>query len=295
MAQHNWLYLGDNGRRYNVGLFHGDRTGHLMVMCNTRIVLIDFSVQQAKDYSFFIDDELFELSVEGKPGNYAYNCSINEDADTPRNRIRQKQKKLDYRKTIALITVFALVMVGVLGFAMVNQRAAPPPPDQEVLLNQEGMEAVARIYLESDDGSSPQVIKYSFVADGFAKNFEQTWDDQMLINGFPLVSGDEFNIRYLPDQPRQHRLEWSQPTRRQIERYLDRTVEKHQALNADLTESQARCQTQIAYRLGGVDGLAVLFNQDQTAEENAEFNALLYEKFVRDIPFQEAVEKDCWR
>lgn len=264
-----------------------------MVMCNARIVLIDFSVKQAKDYSFFIDDELFELSVEGKPGSYAYNCSINEDADTPRNRIRKKQKKLDFRKTVALITIFALVMIGVLGFAMANQQAEPPPRNMEVLLNQEGLETVARVYVESSDKPEERTVKYSFVADGHAKNYERSWDGTF-VNGFPLEDGDEFKITYLINRPKQHRLDLERPTREQMDRYLERTVEQHATLNPQLTPRQARCQTEIAYRLGGVEGLAVLYNQDKTAAENPEFNDQLYTKFIRDIPFQEAVEKECW-
>lgn len=293
MAQFNWLYLGDNGRQYNVGLFHGDRTGHLMVLCNSRIVLIDFSVKQSKDYSFFIDDELFELSVEGKPGQYAYNCSINEDADTPRNRIRKKQKKLDFRKTVALITIFALIVIGVLGFAMVNQRSEPPPPNLEALLHQEGLETVARIYLNETDNGAPTQVKYSFVANGYAKSFEQTWDGS-LVNGFPLRDGDEFRVQYLLERPKKHLLDLEKPTTQQVERYLDRTLERHQALNPKLTQRQARCQVKIAYRLGGLEGLALFYNQDRTEAENPEFNLSIYQKFIREVPFQEAIEKECW-
>lgn len=295
MAQYNWLYLGDNGRQYNVGLFHGDRTGHLMVMCNSRVVLIDFSVRQDKDYSFFIDDELFELSVEGKPGNYAYNCSINEDADTPRNRIRKKQKKLDFRKTVALITIFALIVIGVLGFAMVNQTAEPPPPkDLETLLHQEGLETVARVYfLEEGKVSESSMVKYSFVADGYAKSFERPWGGD-LVNGFPLEDGDEFRITYLMKRPTKHQLDLERPTAQQLQRYMERTIERHQSLNTKLTRQQAKCQVKVAYQLGGIDGLALLYNQQKSAEENPDFNSAIYKRFIREIPFQEAVEKDCW-
>lgn len=293
MAQFNWLYLGDNGRQYNVGLFHGDRTGHLMVLCNSRIVLIDFSVKQSKDYSFFIDDELFELSIEGKSGHYAYNCSINEDADTPRNRIRKKQKKLDFRKTVALIAIFALIVIGALGFAMANQISEPPPPDLEALLHQEGLETVARIYLQETDDGMPTQVKYSFVANGYAKSFEQSWDGG-LVNGFPLRDGDEFRVQYLLERPKKHLLDLEKPTTQQVERYLDRTLKRHQALNPKLTQRQASCQVKIAYRLGGLEGLALMFNQDKTEAENPEFNLSIYQKFIREVPFQEAIEKECW-
>ena len=59
MSQMSWTYIADDGARYDVGLFHGDSTGHLLVYCNARIVVIDFSVLASKNYSFFINDELF--------------------------------------------------------------------------------------------------------------------------------------------------------------------------------------------------------------------------------------------
>lgn len=291
MAQFNWLYLGDNGRRYNVGVFHGDRTGHLMVMCNARIVLIDFSVRQAKDYSFFIDDELFELSVEGKPGGYAYNCSINEEADTPRNRVRKRQKRLDFRKMVALITVFAIALIGVLGFAMVNQQGEPPPLDKEILLNQQGQETVAKVFFEmlSDQNIT---VKYSFVADGRVRNYEKKLAIRKA-NGFPLVDGDEFQLRYVLKRPDIHQLDFNRPTDEQIALYFDRTVDQHAALNRRLTDRQAECQVEVAYKLGGLEALALIFNQNTPRENNPDYNELNYKKFIRDIPFQEAVEKRC--
>jgi hypothetical protein len=286
------LYLGDNGRQYNVGLFHGDRTGHLMVMCNTRVVLIDFSVREAKDYSFFIDDELFELSIEGEPGRYAYNCAINEDADTPRNRHRKQQKRTDFRKTVALIAIFVLVVIGALGFAAVNQMEAPAQPPPLTSL-EDGVETTARIFVESGEGEAQPRIKYSFVADGRVREFRQQLEAGM-INGFPLEDGDEFAVRYVHNRPSNHQLELDQPTERQLDRYRQRTLHQHQELNRDLNRIQAKCRVDIAYRLGGVEALAVLYNQNTPEESHPVFNEITYKKFVRDIPFLEAVERECW-
>jgi tRNA A-37 threonylcarbamoyl transferase component Bud32 len=52
MSQFTWTYIRDNGALHRVGLFHGDETGHLMIYCNTRIVVIDFGVTTSKNYSF---------------------------------------------------------------------------------------------------------------------------------------------------------------------------------------------------------------------------------------------------
>ena len=72
---------------------HGAESGHLMVYCNTNIVLIDFEILQSKTYSFFIEDELCELSIERKDDQFFYGFEINKKADTPLNRQRRKIEK----------------------------------------------------------------------------------------------------------------------------------------------------------------------------------------------------------
>ncbi len=52
MSQITWTYVDDDGYSHKVGLFHGDNSGHLLVYCNTRIVVIDFGVMASKNYSF---------------------------------------------------------------------------------------------------------------------------------------------------------------------------------------------------------------------------------------------------
>ena len=63
MSQFTWTYIGDNGALHRVGLFHGDETGHLMIYCNTRIVVIDFGVTTSKNYSFFINDDNAGIAI----------------------------------------------------------------------------------------------------------------------------------------------------------------------------------------------------------------------------------------
>lgn len=265
-----------------------------MVMCNARIVLIDFSVQQPKDYSFFIDDELFDLSVKGKPGSYNYQCAINEEADTPRNRIRKKQKRLDYRKSVALIVAFALTIIGVLGFAVVSQKE-PPPVENQALLQQNGILTSARIHLQtSADQPDMTTFSYSFIADGQVRNYRQMMEDG-LVNGFPLENDDEFRLQYLPGRSGTHLLQLDQPTDNQLNRYLDRTIRRHQELNPKLTASAAACQVKVAHRLGGVEALAVMFHQQAPQQAHPLYNELSYKKLIRDIPFMEAVEKECWK
>lgn len=110
MSQFTWTYIGDEGALHRVGLFHGDSTGHLMIYCNTRIVVIDFGVTTSKNYSFFIDDELCDIAVEEIDGKFSYGFKVDEVTDTPRNRGRRKMARAEHRQ----IFVFSLIFLSLL-------------------------------------------------------------------------------------------------------------------------------------------------------------------------------------
>lgn len=118
MSQITWTYVDDDGYAHRVGLFHGDQTGHLMVYCNTRIVVIDFGVQSSKNYSFFIDEELCDISVEEKEGNFSYGFTIDQVTDTPRNRGRRKMIRSQVLHSLMLGAAFFLVIATVLFFVL---------------------------------------------------------------------------------------------------------------------------------------------------------------------------------
>ncbi|MCB0600337.1 MAG: hypothetical protein KDC28_03890 [Saprospiraceae bacterium] len=95
------------GQRFNIGLFHGNKTGHLMVYCNQKIVVIDFNVLRTKTYSFFIDDEMCNLTVERKNNRWYYGLVIDHEVDTPKNALR---KKLN-RKNVIQAIIFLIIVI----------------------------------------------------------------------------------------------------------------------------------------------------------------------------------------
>src|SRR6187399_3245828 len=111
MSQFTWTYIGDNGALHRVGLFHGDHTGHLMIYCNTRIVVIDFGVTTSKNYSFFINDELCDIAIEEKEGKFSYGFKVDEITDTPLNRQRRKLIRSQVKQTLLLGLIFILFIV----------------------------------------------------------------------------------------------------------------------------------------------------------------------------------------
>lgn len=111
MSQMTWTYIADDGVRHNVGLFHGDNTGHLLVYCNSRIVVIDFGVVASKNYSFFINDELCDLVIEEKDGKFQYGFKVDEVTDTARNRGRRKMMRTEVRQTLLIGFLFILIII----------------------------------------------------------------------------------------------------------------------------------------------------------------------------------------
>ena len=102
MSQMSWTYIADDGARYDVGLFHGDSTGHLLVYCNARTVVIDFS----------------DLVIEEKDGKFLYGFKVDEVTDTARNRGRRKMLRTEVRQSLLIGFLFILIilMIGWLVF-----------------------------------------------------------------------------------------------------------------------------------------------------------------------------------
>lgn len=103
MSQMTWTYVDDYGTSHKVGLFHGDHSGHLLIYCNTRILVIDFNVLQDKKYSFFINDELFDIHIERKDDIFSYGIEIDRKADTPRNARRRQRERTHLIQLVGII------------------------------------------------------------------------------------------------------------------------------------------------------------------------------------------------
>ena len=70
MSQSVWTYYDPSHGKQTVGVYHGDDSGHLVVYCNNRVIMIDFKVKQSKSYSFYINKSLIELKLEKNAGTF---------------------------------------------------------------------------------------------------------------------------------------------------------------------------------------------------------------------------------
>lgn len=82
-----------SGRQHLIGLYHGSESGHVVVHLNNQVVLIDFQVKAPKQYSLMIDDELCEIHIQQGIDQLSYQCTINQEANTPGNQRRQEEAR----------------------------------------------------------------------------------------------------------------------------------------------------------------------------------------------------------
>jgi len=111
-----WTYIGDRNEKTRVGLYHSVESGNVMLYCGQTIVVIDFYVFESKKYTFFIGDELCEVTIDKKGNSYYYGMEINTKADTPRNRRRKIIDRKDFVESVVMMSLFvgtiALVFFG---------------------------------------------------------------------------------------------------------------------------------------------------------------------------------------
>jgi hypothetical protein len=293
MNQFNWTYLGENGKNHNIGMYHGAKSGHLLVYCNNKIILIDFSVLRSATYSFFIEEQLCELEIEQREDQFFYGFHLNKTADTPLNRIRKKMEKKHFYQSVGFLAAVCIaVLVALTGVHKVKEQ------QQQIglatLLQEFGTETKAKILLASEN--KDHSVSYFFVVNGKSytiKSEKAKEEVQLYQHGMPLEKGDEFVIRYLPENPNTCSIDYSRPTDEQIETYLLRAARKHAANNPSTTVDESRCLSRVAYDLRGMAGLADLYHQSATVSENPKHNSESFQRLVLDIPFQKEREKRC--
>lgn len=111
MNQSHWTYWDDYGRQHVVGILHGPKTGHLVVHCNSKVMIIDFNVNQPKTYSFCIDENMCKLKVKGTDGNFNYELGVNENLNSAKHQLkRTEDRKFMYQKIGSLVAAVSILV-----------------------------------------------------------------------------------------------------------------------------------------------------------------------------------------
>ncbi|MBK6993763.1 MAG: hypothetical protein IPH31_02115 [Lewinellaceae bacterium] len=306
----NWVFLDDFGGRHRVGLYHGDRTGHVMVHCNMRVVQIDFSVKDTKMYSFFIEDELCELILEKKDGVFGYEFRVNKKADTPRNRVR-RVKDGQMRKYLALMVggIVLVLTIAVFSLRWFGQKQEAKRMATTSIVGKyskenmkrlvaDGKRTVAKLHLVQAEKPGSQKISYTLLAvDSLMEQGDfavKNTDPILLPNGFPFSEGDEFDAIYLPSDPQVHRVDFFQPTRSTTTTYLRLATQAEQKFNPAVPPGKNVCHVLTAAENAGWTSLAHFIFQEKTPKENARHNRDSYERLLRESALAKEIQTRCW-
>lgn len=309
MAQVGWIFLDDFGKRHQVGLYHGDASGHLLLHCDRRIVQIDFSVKESRTYSFFIDDEFCEVSLHKESDHFTYSFKVNKKVDTPRNRLRRADERRNRWYMALFLGAMVVVIGGIFGAVYWHRHAAEAAyrspatslfrqlsGGDERQLNQHGAPAAASFYIVQE--ALKRRVVYSFVtADSVRVTGRFAVPDTGLIilpNGFPLTDRDAFETVYLPADPDVHRLDYFRPTRGTLDAYLERAARADRIAHPGQTERYSVCLAQLTLERKGWLQLADLIFQTSSPAQNARHNRDSYHRLVRDVDFAAALRARCW-
>ena len=291
MAQCTWTYVSDDGRKYNVSVFHGPNTGHLLVMCNLKILLIDFSVVQSKSYSFFLGEDLFVLDLDRQGNKFYYDFQIDFEVDTPINRRRKALAKKHWFQSLAF---FGFLIACIFMFTSLVIKSKPDQSFSYAVDSPIDSAKVASAQVFLLQGGKALDIEYRFVVYDNIYYARTSLPDSILTNGMPLVSGDEFKVYFSKYNPQTSAIDFNQPSENQLKIYRERVAQKHANLNENVPSSMVSCLVETAYAFAGVKGLADLFHQDIPPEVNPEHNVNSYLRLIRDVDFNRQLNNTCY-
>lgn len=307
MAQIGWIYLDNAGGRHRVGLYHGDRSGHLMIHCDLRVVQIDFSVKETRVYSFFVEDELCEVGVYKEKEGFTYDFKVNKEVDTPRNRVRRAEEKRN-RGYMALMILGMAVFIGlaVSGLLWYNRQqdakrraslgvSSGITPELALRLTAEGRDTAASLFIIRE--ARERKVLYTFTtADARQVTGKMSVADTGLIllpSGFPLSDRDAFTVRYLPANPQVNQLDFSRPTPRTLAGYAQMAAEAEARAHPEAEARRHDCMVRLTLREKGWQGLADLIFQNTPPEKNTAHNRDSYLRLMREPDFARKVQVEC--
>lgn len=308
MAQLGWVYLDPQGGQHRVGLFHGDNTGHLLIHCNMRVIQIDFSVKESRSYSFFIEDELCQISIYKETGGYSYEFKMDRKVDTPLNRQRKALNRQNLKYVLWSAAGLLLVVVGVAyGLHrfdkwqedyrfMENSLLSAEAFTSQGKLATQGKPAIAQLFFHTE-GKQKKVFYTFTTADSVRTTgqFKVSGEVPFLLpTGFPLADNDAFRVTYLPTNPRAHRVEFDAPTRATVTRYVHLAQSMEQQYHPEDSPARVACLILTAAEKRDWPVLAEFIFQGKEAKENARFNHDTYLKMIRDPEMADLVKRDCW-
>lgn len=308
MAQVSWVYLDDFGGQHRVGLYHGDRSGHVLLHCDLRVVQVDFSVRESRTYSFFVEDELCEVRIFKEKTGFSYDFNVNKEVDTPRNRLRKADESRNRKYMIFLALGLVLSVTGIFwdfGGGINNSKyerlsgsslTSGLSPEAAGMLDAEGKTTLAELYIVSDALQRKVFYGFTTAGDSQVSGYFYVPDTGQIIlpNGFPLNDRDAFTVRYLPSSPRIHQVEFEQPAAQTLATYLEMARKAEVRAHPEATPGHGLCVAKNTLKHKGWHQLADLIFQSTPPAQNPKHNRDSYLRLVRDPEFANVLKRECW-
>ncbi|RMD68662.1 MAG: hypothetical protein D6818_11260 [Bacteroidetes bacterium] len=252
-SQFQWTYLDPQGRLHRIGIYHGPRSGHLLVYCDGRILFVDFGVFHDKVYPFFIEDQLCELHLIREGRFMRYEFKVNTEAETPLNKARREAARrerqwLHLRLAIAAVVCLLLGALVLWGKWREDRRRVPDTVGTATIVDRE----------MAPDGSI--IFTYSWIADGVIWQDEWRHRQRARATGrgielLPLDRGDELVVEWASAKPNAHRLRLDTlppPT-------ADRLIARMTDSLAQYADTLQACTIRAAWTAAGVEGLVAVW------------------------------------
>lgn len=72
MSEARWTFYDPQSGPQTMGLYHGDKSGHVVVYHNSNVIIVDFQILESKTYSIQFNDCLITLGIEKEGHTYDY-------------------------------------------------------------------------------------------------------------------------------------------------------------------------------------------------------------------------------
>ncbi len=197
--QYQWTFLDNAARRHTLGIAHSANSGHLVVHCNQQIVKIDFSVLEPKVFSFFVEEELCHLAIEGdKQTGFTYKFHIDTEVDTPVNRDRKIKRITSARRNALTLTAMVTTISVLLGsVAWWGWSTSQEKLQDKLILS--GIPTEARLV----DGTS-----FEFIAGNKVVNGEPLGTDRARLRALGATATDRVPVRYYESSGSKFVVDW---------------------------------------------------------------------------------------
>ena len=103
-------------------------------------------------------------------------------------------------------------------------------------------------------------------------------------NEMPLFIGDEFTLRYVKNNPEIYLINYNNPSKKTIEKYINITSISISNINlyqkGPNQKKQCECLSKNIFQKLGIDGLSSLFFNNELIIENIKHNSITFKNFI---------------